>query len=240
MNEKTAPILLAKLQHLCMSKTLTSKLHMKQHLYAHRLEKGAFVYEHLTVFKEVLLDLEAMEGADLIVCGRQEQNTNDNYYNNGELLVASVDNSKVSNEWILDSGSRIESTPQVSIETQSRVASSSQHSIAKNMPRREIKPPKWYAKIDLVAYALNVAKDIDANQDRSTYSEAVSYEGLGKWMIAMQEEMESLHKNKIWDLVKLPKGKKVVHCKWVFKKNEGTLGVGKPRYKARLVPKCYS
>ncbi|KAH1057448.1 hypothetical protein J1N35_035513 [Gossypium stocksii] len=43
-----------------MSKTLTSKLHMKQRLYAHRLEEGV-VHEHLTVFKEILSNLEAME-----------------------------------------------------------------------------------------------------------------------------------------------------------------------------------
>ncbi|KAG8500272.1 hypothetical protein CXB51_004359 [Gossypium anomalum] len=106
--------------------------------------------------------------------------------------------------------------------------------------RREIKPPKKYAEADLVAYALNVAEDIDANQEPSNYSEAVSCEDSEKWMFAMQEEMESLHKNKTWDLVKLPKGKKVVRCKWVFKKKEGTLGVEEPRYKARLVAKGYS
>ena len=56
----------------------------------------------------------------------------------------------------------------------------------------------------------------------------------------MQEEMESLHKNKTWDLLKLPKGKKVVRCKRVFKKKQGTPRVEKPRYKARLVAKGYS
>ncbi|KAG8474867.1 hypothetical protein CXB51_031602 [Gossypium anomalum] len=78
--------------------------------------------------------------------------------------------------------------------------------IAKNKTRREIKPPKKYAEADLVAYALNVAKNIDANQEPSNYSEAISCEDSEKWMFAMQEEMESLHKNKTWDLVKLPKG----------------------------------
>ena len=34
-----------------------------------------------------------------------------------------------------------------------------------------------------------------------------------KWMITMQKQMESLHKNGTWDLVKLPKEKKAVHCK---------------------------
>ncbi|KAG8472449.1 hypothetical protein CXB51_034191 [Gossypium anomalum] len=53
------------------------------------------------------------------------------------------------------------------------------------------------------------------------YSEAISCEDSEKWMFAMQEEMESLHKNKTWDLVKLPKGKKTVRCKWVFKKKKG-------------------
>ncbi|KAH1038446.1 hypothetical protein J1N35_040189 [Gossypium stocksii] len=44
-----------------MSKTLISKLHMKQLLYAHRLEEGASVHEHLTVFKKILSNLEAIE-----------------------------------------------------------------------------------------------------------------------------------------------------------------------------------
>lgn len=60
---------------------------------------------------------------------------------------------------------------------------------------------------------------------------AVSCEDFGQWMIAIQEEMESLHKNGTWDLVRLPKDKKVVHCKWVFKNKEGTSGVKDARYK---------
>ncbi|KAG8491329.1 hypothetical protein CXB51_014498 [Gossypium anomalum] len=63
-----------------------------------------------------------------------------------------------------------------------------------------------YAEANLVTYALNVAEDIDANREPSNYSEAISCEGSEKWMFAMQEEMESLHKNRTWDLVKLPKG----------------------------------
>ncbi|KAG8477771.1 hypothetical protein CXB51_027720 [Gossypium anomalum] len=69
-----------------------------------------------------------------------------------------------------------ESTPQVSTKIDNRVASSPQYSIAKNRTKREIKPPKKYAEADLVAYALNVAEDIDANQEPSNYSEAISCE----------------------------------------------------------------
>ncbi|KAG8498449.1 hypothetical protein CXB51_004962 [Gossypium anomalum] len=133
-----------------------------------------------------------------------------------------------------------ESTPQASTKIENRVASSPQYSIAKNRTRREIKPPKKYAKADLVAYALNVAKDIDANRKPSNYSEAISCEDSEKWMFAMQEEMESLHKNRTWDLVKLSKGKKIVRCKWVFKKKKKTPGIEEPRYKVMLVAKGYS
>ncbi|KAG8489132.1 hypothetical protein CXB51_017197 [Gossypium anomalum] len=82
-----------------------------------------------------------------------------------------------------------ESTPQASTKIENRVASSPQYSIAKNRTRREIKPPKKYAEADLVAYALKVAENIDANQEPSNYSEAISCEDLEKWMFAMQEEI---------------------------------------------------
>ena len=52
--------------------------------------------------------------------------------------------------------------------------------------------------------------------------------------------MESLHKNERWDMVRLPKGKKSIRCKWVFKKKEGTVGFENAKYKARLVAKHYS
>ncbi|CAL8151504.1 unnamed protein product [Prunus armeniaca] len=54
-----------------------------------------------------------------------------------------------------------------------------------------------------------------------------------KWMDAMNVEMDALNKNKTWDLVPLPQGKKVVRCRWVFilkHKADGYID----RYKARL------
>ncbi|KAG8472573.1 hypothetical protein CXB51_034505 [Gossypium anomalum] len=61
MKEKITVVLWKRLEQICMSKTLTSKLHMKQRLYAHCLEEGAPVHEHLTMFKEILSNLETME-----------------------------------------------------------------------------------------------------------------------------------------------------------------------------------
>jgi hypothetical protein len=59
------------------------------------------------------------------------------------------------------------------------------------------------------------------------------------WKDAIVEEMESLHKNETWDLVKLPSGKKLVGRKWVFKKKMNVAGQVK-KFKARLVAKGYS
>ncbi|MCO5591563.1 hypothetical protein L7F22_045550 [Adiantum nelumboides] len=60
-----------------------------------------------------------------------------------------------------------------------------------------------------------------------------------QWKDAMQQEIDSIHKNHTWDLMDLPTGKKPIGTKWVFKvkrKQDGTVD----RYKARLVAKGYA
>ena len=54
-----------------------------------------------------------------------------------------------------------------------------------------------------------------------------------------EEEMDSLEKNKTWELVKIPKDRNTVGCKWVFKLKKGVDGKVE-RCKARLVAKGYS
>jgi Reverse transcriptase (RNA-dependent DNA polymerase) len=60
-----------------------------------------------------------------------------------------------------------------------------------------------------------------------------------KWIEAMNSEMNALEKNKTWDLVDLPKGKKSVGCKWVYSIKYNEKGIVE-RYKARLVEKGYT
>lgn len=55
----------------------------------------------------------------------------------------------------------------------------------------------------------------------------------------MREEMNSLKRNKTYDVVDLTKRKKTVECKWVFVLNYKTDGSLK-RYKVRLVAKGYT
>ncbi|KAL1569930.1 hypothetical protein AAHA92_01343 [Salvia divinorum] len=56
----------------------------------------------------------------------------------------------------------------------------------------------------------------------------------------MAEEMESLWKNLTWELVKRPKERKIVTCKWIFIKKEGTTPDEGVRYKARLVARGFT
>ncbi|RVX00967.1 Retrovirus-related Pol polyprotein from transposon TNT 1-94 [Vitis vinifera] len=55
----------------------------------------------------------------------------------------------------------------------------------------------------------------------------------------MDDEMNSMYMNGVWDLVELPHGCKPVGCKWVFKTKRDSSGRIE-KYKARLVVKGYS
>ena len=69
------------------------------------------------------------------------------------------------------------------------------YSIIRYREIRIITPPQKYGEANLVAYALSVADNIESSKEPSTYEEAISCSDSSKWVIVMQEEMESLHKN---------------------------------------------
>jgi hypothetical protein len=58
-------------------------------------------------------------------------------------------------------------------------------------------------------------------------------------MDTMDKEMDSLHMNDVWDLVKLPKDREAVGSKWVFKLKVFPDGLVE-RHKARLVAQGFS
>ncbi|GJZ63136.1 retrotransposon protein, putative, ty1-copia subclass [Tanacetum coccineum] len=81
-------------------------------------------------------------------------------------------------------------------------------------------------------------RDSGAMTDKSVeelHVEAVACGDSSKWKSAMEEEMDSPRKNKTWELVDHPVGKKLVNCKWLFKIKEVIKGVQNPKYKVRLV-----
>jgi len=60
-----------------------------------------------------------------------------------------------------------------------------------------------------------------------------------KWDNAMDEKMAVLDVNGTWELVVLPKDKKAIGCKWVYKVKHNVDGFVS-KYKARLVAKGYA
>ena len=95
---------------------------------------------------------------------------------------------------------------------------------------REKKMPDFYG------IRVNVA---DGSADPVSLMEALGNSDKAYWKDAMEKEMKSLSVNKVWDLVSLPKGKKVIGSKWVFKTKRNVDG-NVERYKARLVAQGFS
>nr|GFA11517.1 copia LTR rider [Tanacetum cinerariifolium] len=106
-------------------------------------------------------------------------------------------------------------------------------------PRTRTKPLRFRDESNMAAYAFVAAEEEDTHE-RLTYQEAVACEDSSKWKASMKEEMDSLRKNKTWELVDHQARQKLVTCKWLFKIKEWIEGVQKPRYKARLVARGFT
>lgn len=74
------------------------------------------------------------------------------------------------------------------------------------------------------------------NDDLITYHEAINSSHKKEWIDAMNDEYNSLIENKTWTLCELPKNRKAIKNKWIFKTKRDANG-NISRYKARLVVK---
>ena len=68
-------------------------------------------------------------------------------------------------------------------------------------------PLKHYGQVNLLEYALSVEDD-----EPVTFKQAIKDSDRERWLVAMEEEMESLYKNKTWEVVPLPEGKTAIGC----------------------------
>jgi ATP-binding cassette subfamily B (MDR/TAP) protein 1 len=103
----------------------------------------------------------------------------------------------------------------------------------KQQLRRSTRPRQPSTKYSPREYVL-----VTDGGEPECFNEAMSHEKKSEWLKAIQEEMKSLHENHTFELVKLPKGKRALKNKWMFrlKIDEHCL---QPRYKARLVVKGF-
>ncbi|GJX25295.1 putative RNA-directed DNA polymerase [Tanacetum coccineum] len=86
-----------------------------------------------------------------------------------------------------------------------------------------------YAKLN--TENLCFVTELNKNHEPKTFYEASKHT---HWVDAMNKEMAALLKNDTWEIIDLPKGRKVIGSKWIWKlkfKSSGDI----ERYKARLV-----
>ena len=90
---------------------------------------------------------------------------------------------------------------------------------------------EWYDNLVLEVMLLD-------HDEPMNYEEAISPDSA-KWLEAMKSEMRSMYKNKVWTLIDLPKDRRAIEIKWIFKRktdNDSSVTI----YKARIVAKRFS
>jgi hypothetical protein len=84
--------------------------------------------------------------------------------------------------------------------------------------------------------AYSLLAQVSETRDPETFVEASGYLD---WDTTMNEEYRSLMENDTWDVVPIPKGRKIVICKWVYRTKYASDG-SVERHKAQLVAKGFS
>ena len=74
------------------------------------------------------------------------------------------------------------------------------------------------------------------NSEPSSFAKAAQHD---VWQEAMVEEYDSIMKNKVWEVVPRPEGKKVVGSRWIYKVKHAADG-SVEKYKARFMAKGFS
>ena len=75
---------------------------------------------------------------------------------------------------------------------------------------------------------------IAEEEEPLSYHQAMKSANAHNWKMAMDEEYESLIENNIWQLCDLPKNRRIIDCRSIFKIKRMPVG-SVDRFKARLV-----
>ncbi|KAH9743690.1 hypothetical protein KPL70_003387 [Citrus sinensis] len=105
-------------------------------------------------------------------------------------------------------------------------------------PRRSGRVTRLPARYMLLGETYTAISD-EHVQDPTSYNEALIDRDVEFWKKAMNQEMESMYSNKVWELVEAPKGVKHIGCKWIYKRKRGVDGRVET-FKARLVAKGFT
>ena len=68
------------------------------------------------------------------------------------------------------------------------------------------------------------SKTSSLEEEPKSFKHAMSCSESKSWMESMHEELNSMEKNKVWELVDLPSGRKAIGSKWIFKRKLNASG----------------
>lgn len=111
--------------------------------------------------------------------------------------------------------------------------------LARDRVRRLIKAPDRHGEGNCVLFAMLASEDGDPPEP-SDFRAAMRDPRKDKWKFEADEEIDSLDKNLTWILVNRPLKRKIIGCKWIFKRKYGIPVVKQPRFKAILVAKSFA
>ncbi len=132
-------------------------------------------------------------------------------------------------------------SPQENTSSEPKGSEESEHPGPSNRPQRSTVKPTDYAKLhnpwnprlmklengnnqQKMGFAVRACKPNLGSDTLQNYQQAVSSSEKIQWIEAMQEEFDSHQVNKTWEPTELPKGRKVVPGRWVYKKKYGPIG----------------
>ncbi|WVZ24349.1 hypothetical protein V8G54_002893 [Vigna mungo] len=174
--------------------------------------------------KKILVEVEHTTNGAGTPGGTEENQTGEGQVENGRTIEENR-----SDEFRTDLGDDTDGMPGEGSHGKAAGVDLRNYQLVRDRERRISKPTKRLGEADLICYALNAAEDLNRSDEPRSYKEALDSSDRHLWQGAMEEE-----------LVDLPKGKKVIGSKWIFKKKEATPGGEKARYKARLVAKGFT
>ena len=92
---------------------------------------------------------------------------------------------------------------------------------------------------DYVVYLPEHKFDMGSRNNLVNFIQVKQSYNSHKWIEAMEDKMKSMKNNNVWDFVELPKGAKLIGCKWIFKTKRDTKG-NVERYKVCIVAKDFT
>lgn len=159
-----------------------------------------------------------------------------------KITSGCVNTEKESQTSELRQGKRLINEHENAVGQSKRSKNTSESNIENNIRRsnRNISRPRisYNENENIYDYVINRAECF-ASDAPNCFQEIQTRDDKEVWMRAVQDELDSLHKNNTWTFVTKPPEKNIIDCRWVF--NVKTDGLGNPvRHKARLVAKGFS